>query len=613
MATINLYTTSLRDKILLGFMVILLIMFFATLWSIYNFYRFNETIKKTMQDNYSVIISVDNMGKALDEQMQSVIVMFNQDFQKGDSLFTKSRIDYFFWHNKAHDLVASNEEKRILDSMRVQINLFKLENIDKLDYKIFIRGQAPKVKVDLGNLITQLQKIKDRCNRILEINHTFLNKAVEDVRRITQTAAITILLILLGAITLSFIFATKFSEYIVRPILKLRQSVSHIAEGNFKERIEIDENADEITALAEEFNKMSIRLQGYEQLNLDKIGFEKKKSELVIEGMNEPVLMVDDDFNILLSNKAFNEIFTEAAVKNEEIRKILSKEKAKAEKKSLAQIHSSKEDVIKIKNNLGEHKYYNVVAAMLDIPESVTTGTVFVFNDVTKYKELDRMKSEFIAKVSHELKTPLTSLGMALGLFEDGIVGKISKKQKDLVLSMKEDYQRLNKLVYEILELTKLEANLGKTKFEKFAVSRLADYVSKKFSILAKETKIKLEVNDSTNGANINGNIDTLISAVENLVSNSLKFTPRGGEIKVDFQRKDNNIFIEISDTGIGISPDNLKKVFDKFIQIDDSAPGSLGLGLSIAKEIIELHNGEIKAFSELGKGSTFQIKLPVA
>jgi signal transduction histidine kinase len=613
MAMLNLYTTSLRDKILLGFTVILLIMFLATLWSIFNFYRFNETIKKTMQDNYSVIIAVDNMGKTLDEQVQSVIVMFNQDFQKGDSLFTKSEVDFFYWHQRTRDLVTSAEEKKILDIMQVDLNHFKEKNINTLDYKIFIRGQAPKVKVDLGNIITELQIIKERCNRILEINHVFLNKAVEDVRTITQTAAITILVILLGAIAISFAFATKFSEYIVRPITKLRQSVSHVAEGNFEERIDLDENSDEINSLADEFNKMSERLQGYEQLNLNKILFEKKKSELVIEGMNEPVLMIDDDFSVLLSNKAFDEIFGETAVKNEEIKKILIKEKAIAEKSTLVDIQSHREDVIKIKDHLGAQKYYNVIAALLNIPESGTTGTVFVFNDVTKYQELDRMKSEFIAKVSHELKTPLTSLGMALGLFEDGIVGKISKKQLDLIISMKEDYERLNKLVYEILELTKLEANLGKTKFEKLEVHRLADYVSKKFTILAKETRITLEVNDSTEGAMINGNIDTMISAVENLVANSLKFTPRDGEIKIDFTKDNGNIFIEISDTGIGISPDNLKKVFDKFIQIDDSAPGSLGLGLSIAKEIIELHDGEIKAFSELGKGSTFQIKLPVA
>ena len=613
MAMLSLYTTSLRDKILLGFTVILLIMFLATLWSIYNFYRFNETIKKTMQDNYSVIIAVDNMGKSLDEQVQSVIVMFNQDFEKGDSLFTKSGVDFFYWHQRTRDLVSSYEERKILDSMQVEINHFKQENIEKLDYRIFMKGQASKVKIDLGNLITQLQTIKERCNRILEINHVFLNKAVEDVRTITQTAAITILVILLGAIALSFVFATKFSEYIVRPITKLRQSVSHVAEGNFEERIELDENSDEINALADEFNKMSEKLQVYEELNFNKILFEKKKSELVIEGMNEPVLMINDNFDVLLSNKAFDEIFGESAVNNDEIKKILIKEKAIAGKISVATEKSHREDVIKIKDHLGNQKYYNVIAALLNIPESGATGTVFVFNDVTKYQELDRMKSEFIAKVSHELKTPLTSLGMALGLFEDGIVGKISKKQKDLVLSMKEDYERLNKLVYEILELTKLEANLGKTKFEKFEVNKLADYISKKFSILAKETKISLEVNDKTSKAEINGNMDTMISAVENLVANSLKFTPRGGEIKVDFIKDDGYVFIEISDTGIGISPDNLKKVFDKFIQIDDSAPGSLGLGLSIAKEIIELHNGEIKAFSELGKGSTFQIKLPVA
>ena len=104
-----------------------------------------------------------------------------------------------------------------------------------------------------------------------------------------------------------------------------------------------------------------------------------------------------------------------------------------------------------------------------------------------------------------------------------------------------------------------------------------------------------------------------MISAIENLVSNSLRFTPNRGKIKVKLTRDNGNVMIEISDTGIGISPDNLKKIFDKFIQIDDSAPGSLGLGLSIAKEVIEFHNGEIKAFSDLGKGSTFQIKIPAS
>lgn len=565
-----------------------------------------------MQDNYSVIIAADNMSRSLDDQVQSVIIMFNQDFQKGDSLFTKSEVDFFYWHQKARELVKLDEEKQILDSIMTNLKKFKEKNISTLDYQIFLKGKAPEVKVDLGNIILQLLMIKQDCNRILEINHTSLNEAVQNVKTITQTAAVTIFFILLGAILIASIFSSKFSDYIVRPITKLKETVRHIAEGNFSERIELDDNSDEINSLTDEFNKMSEKLEQYEKLNLNKIFYEKKKSELVIESMDEPVLMVDENFKILLANKSFNQIIGEKALKNSEIKKILKQQRSKAKFPNKEQSFSLKEKAINIKDENGSQKYFNVIATQIEIPESEKEATVFVFNDITQYKELDRMKSEFIAKVSHELKTPLTSLGMALGLLEDDVVGKVNEKQKDLIVSMKEDYDRLNKLVYEILELTKLEANIGKIKFEKIEAHKLAEYVSKKFSILANEKNIELKVIDKSGKTNITGNFNSLLSAIENLVSNSLRFTPSGGNITVEFLIEDENLVIKISDTGIGISPDNLKKVFDKFIQIDDSAPGSLGLGLSIAKEIIEIHNGEIKAFSELGKGSTFQIKLPV-
>jgi len=224
---------------------------------------------------------------------------------------------------------------------------------------------------------------------------------------------------------------------------------------------------------------------------------------------------------------------------------------------------------------------------------------------------LDRMKSEFIARVSHELKTPLTSMGMALGMMDDGVAGKLTDKQDDLVDSMKDDYSRLNKLVYEILELTKLESNMAKLRFEKFEAGKLCDQIIKKFTIQAKEKSIDLKFENKSNAKQINGHYDYLLSALENIVSNALRFTPEKGCVKISIREEDKNIFIEISDSGIGISPDNLTKIFDKFTQLDDSSPGSLGLGLSIAKEIVDIHEGEIKAISEPGKGSTFQIKLP--
>jgi signal transduction histidine kinase len=359
---------------------------------------------------------------------------------------------------------------------------------------------------------------------------------------------------------------------------------------------------------------MSEKLQRYEQLNVNKILYEKKKSELIIESMNEPVLMLDEDYNVLLSNKAFNDVFGSLDNTQIDLKKLLTfKTSFQYDKISSYKDPFQKEDVINIKDEDGSQKYYKVIETSLTNPVSGMSGTVIVFNDITKYQELDRMKSEFIAKVSHELKTPLTSMGMALGMLEEGVAGELTDQQGELIFSMKDDFERLNKLVYEILELAKLESNIGKVKFETFEAQKLAEHISKKFVILAKENNIKLEVVDRCKGVMINGSYDNMISAIENLVSNSLRFTPSRGEIKVTFSQQDSNLLIEISDTGIGISPDNLKKIFDKFIQIDDSAPGSLGLGLSIAKEVIEIHNGEIKAFSDLGKGSTFQIKIPVA
>ncbi|TSA25351.1 MAG: HAMP domain-containing protein [Ignavibacteriales bacterium] len=615
---LKLYTTSLRSKILLGFTVILLIMSFATLWSIYNFYRLNEQIKITMQQNYTSIIAADNMGRALDEQLQSIVIMLNQNFEVGEKLFEKTKQDFYYWYDRSRESVPASEEKdirNILDDLNSEYQRFVKDISDNIDYNIYISNKRQTLRSDFVRFVDEIQSIKKRNNSILEINHSALNGAVSRVKDITQGATITILIILFGAIATSLAFGSRFSDYIVKPISNLRQSVTHIAEGNFNERIEIDENGDEISSLAEEFNKMSEKLQVYEQFNLNKILYEKKKSELIIESMNEPVLMVDENFDVMLSNKTFNEVFGESLLTQHNIQKILAPQTS-GSKNDTTQVSKDlyqKEDIINIKYGSGDQKYFKVIAASLDIPESNTKGTVIVFNDITKYQELDRMKSEFIAKVSHELKTPLTSIGMALGIFEDGVVGSLSQNQNELILSMKEDFERLNRLVYEILELTKLEANIGKSKFEKFEAQKLAEHISKKFLIQAKEKKINLQIIDKSNKLMINGSYDNMISALENLVSNSLRFTPTGGEIKVNFSRNNGNLLIEISDTGIGISPDNLKKIFDKFIQIDDSAPGSLGLGLSIAKEVIELHNGEIKAFSDLGKGSTFQIKLPEA
>ncbi|HUX60508.1 MAG TPA: HAMP domain-containing sensor histidine kinase, partial [Ignavibacteriaceae bacterium] len=207
---------------------------------------------------------------------------------------------------------------------------------------------------------------------------------------------------------------------------------------------------------------------------------------------------------------------------------------------------------------------------------------------------------------------PLTSIGMAIGILEDGVVGELSTRQNELIISMKEDYDRLNRLVKEILELSRIESGGIQLNFEKLKINSLIEECIKSFSLQCKEKKISLNFKPDESLPLIFADYDYLIRAIGNFIGNSIKFTDKGGDINVNTSAKSTSIIITISDTGSGISPEYIDKIFDKFVQVSGSRPGSVGLGLTIAKEIIELHKGSINVYSKPGTGSKFEIILPV-
>lgn len=595
---------NLRLKIMTGFLIVVAIMFVVTFWSVYNFYRLNESIKLTMSENYSSIIAAENMNRALDEQLHAIVIIFNEDPAKGRSLFEESKNQFYYWYQKARESAFTDEEKILLDNVN--------SDFDKFQITVF--GAAEKLSGDSSltltgrknflGVVNDIKNIKRECNRIYEINHILMNSGLERVNGITSSAVIFMIIALIGGSAISFVFIIGFSNYISKPLRELTISVEHISEGNFDERLEITDDDDEINLLASKFNVMSEKLLKYERMNVNKILFEKSKSELVIESINEPVMMLDFTGKVVLTNKSFKEVFGE---NSNPVRQVQS-----GPGKDTEGALNNPENLISIKDSEGKEKFFKPIISYLNLPDAETRNTVVVFNDITKFQELDRMKSEFVAKVSHELKTPLTSLGMALGLLEDGIVGSLSEKQTDLVRSMKEDYNRLNKLVYEILELTRLESGLMKLKFEKTDLNNLAVQLVNKLKPITEEKGIQLNLQtpDSPVYAEVNSNF--LLSAFENIVMNSIRFTDPGGSISLFLRLNPRTADFIIEDTGKGIKPENLDKIFDKFVQLDESTRGSVGLGLTIAKEIVEIHKGEISVASVYGKGTTFNIGLPL-
>lgn len=605
----KVFFNSLRNKILSGYFVVIFILIFIMFWDLFNFNRLNQSYKQIIVQNFSSIVASENMIKALDDQANSVMLLQNKNEKiKAEKLFKDSKGEFFYWLNQAQQSAYTHEERIILDTLNTHYKLF-LSGISSLFNNISSTEDKNSEK-NYYDISEKISGLKKQCFGLFEINHALVQDMEDQVRNITLTAAFTMLFLTLAGIVISLVFSAKFSKYIVKPVRELTESIQRVSEGSFTQILQTNEQ-DEIGQLANEFNNMIKRLQKYEELNINKLLSEKKKSETVIESINDPVVMIDENFEILLSNKAFNSIITEN--NNEKFKQIISDDKIIEVINNLLsnKNESFSESIYIHKDPTYPEKYFDVKCSLIGLPENNKKVVLMVFTDITKYEELDRLKSEFVAKISHELKTPLTSIGMAAGILDDEILGSLSKKQKELLGSIKNDYNRLYSLVKEILELSKIESQKVMLNLVKINLPEFLESCVQKYSLQSEKKGLQIKLHSTENPIFILGDTEYLSSAFGNFIDNSIKFTNAGGKIDVNIKRSGNIVNVQIEDNGQGIDPAYIDKIFDKFVQISDKGPGSVGLGLSIAKEVIQMHKGSINVWSKKEIGSKFEINFP--
>jgi signal transduction histidine kinase len=229
--------------------------------------------------------------------------------------------------------------------------------------------------------------------------------------------------------------------------------------------------------------------------------------------------------------------------------------------------------------------------------------------------ELDRLKAEFVSVASHEIKTPLSVIRGYVSLLADGIYGAVTDPQKKTLEAVSDQVDRLTRLVHRLLDISRFEAGGGRLELRRINVRDFLDELTSGFRVLAFQNGIdfSVAVSDDT-PVNIEGDADRLNEVLGNILSNAFKFTPHGGRISVDAHRDGTGVVVTVQDSGVGIPPDKLPKIFEKFYQVDNPAqPRSAGsgLGLAIAREIVEAHGGTIGAASEVGKGTRFRVALP--
>ncbi|HEV3050759.1 MAG TPA: HAMP domain-containing sensor histidine kinase, partial [Longimicrobium sp.] len=230
-------------------------------------------------------------------------------------------------------------------------------------------------------------------------------------------------------------------------------------------------------------------------------------------------------------------------------------------------------------------------------------------------RELDRLKAEFVSVASHEIKTPLSVIRGYVTLLSDGIYGEVNDAQKKTLEAVSAQTDRLARLVHRLLDVSRFEAGGARLELREIDLHTFFDELTSDFRVLAVQNGIDFPVRMTDDlPPTIVGDEDRLSEVLGNLLSNAFKFTERGGSIRVDAARHDGGIQVEVEDTGVGIAPEKLPRIFEKFYQVEnDAQPRSVGsgLGLAIAREIVEAHGGTISAESEEGKGTRFRVFLP--
>lgn len=554
----------------LTFSMIFVITFFAVITN----YRYMENSKSMLKVNNEIVAKMLKSNDIKDKNIIVPYIFSNSDIRI--SCIDKNNKLVFDSHLKNHNGEFYGKRDEIIEAR---------EN-----------GEGFKIRYSQSENMNTIYFAKLLENGLIIRTSTSLS----DISILQGKYFLYYLIIIIFSTLGAFIFASKLSSSIVNPIKKLEFITSRIAAGELDRRVNIN-SKDEIGQLSNTFNNMADKLQ---YTISDSIG-KQNKLEAILKSMDNGVIAVDKDFKIIMINPYAKEIFGIEQdiigedlldkIKNYELKEIFKENDIEDYKE--VKIFSPKEKDLRIKTT------------DIKIGKKLI-GTVAVVQDVTEIKKLENIRSQFVANVTHELKTPLTSIrGFAetLKYVED-------KETKDKFLNIiNDESDRLTRLINDILVLSDIE-NSKDIKLENIFINEILEDIVYLMENSAKDKNIKLFiVGDKVSP--IKGDKDNFKQMMINLVDNGIKYTEKGGQVYIGAKEEDNNCIVWVEDTGVGISKEHVERLFERFYRVDKArsrSQGGTGLGLAIVKHIILSFNGTINIESEEGKGSKFIIKIPI-
>jgi PAS domain S-box-containing protein len=555
---------NLKTKLSVGLVFLFSVILLFGILGILNINLLSRDADGILKDNYASILYGNNMLKALEniDTRKDALDIFEENLKKQEAN------------------ISEPGEKEITHEIRKNFNELKADPKDPSNY--------PEIRQSV------LEMLDLNTSAILRKNVMAQNTARHAMNWLT------IIFTLLTLISFTFIF--NLPGIISGPIQSLSDGIKEIANKNYSKRIYLKQK-DEFGDLASAFNSMAEKLDLYEHSNIAKMQFEKSRIETIINQMRDGIIGLDEKRNILFLNVVAQKLIgmkendiigkyaPDVALKNDLMRKLLQTDE---DKKDLKIYLDDKEgffnkDVLDVTNN------------------QEVIGQVIVLRNITIFHELNEAKTNFIATVSHELKTPISSIKMSMQLLQDARIGSLSQDQKQLVNNINDDTDRLLKITSELINMAQVETGNIQFNIQPTPVTDIIEEAVDAVQIPAQQKNISIKINTPPVSPVIEADKEKTTWVLINLLTNAIKYSFESSQIEITVANNNKRVEISVKDHGRGIEEKYITRVFDRYFKVPGSHERSrTGLGLAISKEFIEAQGGKIWVNSQIGAGSEF-------
>jgi signal transduction histidine kinase len=568
-----------------------------------------------LKDNYRSVLATQRMKEAIERMDSAALFIVAGERQKGIEQAEKNRAIFEAELRVQEGNITEAGENEFTQKLRAAWMDYQAK-FDRLQ-KTTSAEEARRLY--FSELESSFLQVKTAADEILAINQDAMVRKSEAVRRTAERMKAITIIVALAALMLGLLLSSLLTRRILQPLSTLSEATRKIGEGNFETRAHV-RGHDELAQLAHDFNTMAGRLGEYRKSSLGDLLQAHLSMQAAIDSLPDPVVIFGIGGELQNVNHAAETLLglsAESGVKeplkrvHESVRIVLERVRSHVLSGKGAYVPRGFEDAVQLPSLMGE-RYFLPRGAPVYETRGVVIGATVILQDVTRLRRFEELKNDLVATVAHEFRTPLTSLRMAVHLCTEQVAGPITDKQAELLHAARDDCDRLQAMVDDLLDLSRIESGRIELFPLPISVSHLVQSALEEHKQEAVEAGVGFTVESPLPETRVLADHERIGHVFSNLIVNAIRHTPKGGSVTLGAHARDGFMRFTVTDTGKGIPQEYHERIFEKFFRVPDTEPRGTGLGLYIAREIVRGHEGDIGVESqpEPEQGSVFWFTL---